>query len=345
MDDESHRPGWLGFKAAAGLVGLVALAAPVWLLWERSASTEQAPEAPAYQPIPVVANRAGDTPEGFRGSVHALLRPARKNIEARWSKLGVGRDELEKSVPPEVYALFAQLKPAAVTQTYSERDFSVFMPRTVESPGQMWALDLDEVARLLRQFHPRPNMHVVSRGRRAGPDGAFALLRAISPTHLDILFRIHAEFDIAQDCWLTPACFWGRMVVNKEKGSVEHFRIWLPTDNPLNMHLTVTESTEHISSKPKVFRKIMPGDLVFAKRDIVRVERMELASADSADPDGLDWTESIDMEAARLKLKQSFYTFAEIDWVPWSEAVEQARERHKPILAIVLWGALDDQSC
>src|SRR5690242_6665447 len=96
------------------------------LLLVLAAGCADAPEggAPLSQPIPVVANRDGDVPEGFRGSVHALLRPARKNIEARWSKLGVGRDNLEKSIRPDIYALFAELKPAAVTRTYSERDFS-----------------------------------------------------------------------------------------------------------------------------------------------------------------------------------------------------------------------------
>src|SRR5262245_50783795 len=125
-NDESPRARGPVFKIAAGL-GLVALVVLIWLVWGRSRPVGQVIEAAPYQPVPVPAN-SGDIPEGFRGSVHPLLRPMRKNVEAHWSELGVGRDQLEKSVPPEVYALFAELKPAACEQVYTERDFSVFMP-------------------------------------------------------------------------------------------------------------------------------------------------------------------------------------------------------------------------
>ena len=48
---------------------------------------------------------------------------------------------------------------------------------------------------------------------------------------------------------------------------------------------------------------------------------------------------------ARAKLKGSFYRFLDIQWVKPELAVEQAREQNRPILAIVMWGDLDDQSC
>ena len=87
------------------------------------------------------------------------------------------------------------------------------------------------------------------------------------------------------------------------------------------------------------------GDVVYSKRDIVRVERMELVSANQELPEALDWSSAIDMDEARLKLKQAFYASENIDWVPWQRAQAVAVARQKPILAIVLWGALDDQSC
>jgi hypothetical protein len=40
-----------------------------------------------------------------------------------------------------------------------------------------------------------------------------------------------------------------------------------------------------------------------------------------------------------------FYRFQEIAWVKPEQAVEEARKQNRPILAIVLWGDLDDQSC
>jgi hypothetical protein len=185
----------------------------------------------------------------------------------------------------------------------------------------------------------------VSLGRRAGPDGAFAVLRGVSPTHLDIVFRIHAEFDIAQNVWLTPACLLGRMIVDRDAGVVSYFRIWVPTDHPLNVHLTVAQSMKPGELTPEVFRTIERGDVVFARRDIVRVEQMGLASADRTLPESLTWSDEIDMDQALHRVKSAFYIFENIDWVPWTEAVAVAGEQQKPILAIVLWGALDDQSC
>ena len=72
---------------------------------------------------------------------------------------------------------------------------------------------------------------------------------------------------------------------------------------------------------------------------------MELVSANDELADSLDWPESIDLDQAKDVLTKVFYKFATIDWVPWKHARAVAGERNKPILAVVLWGALDDQSC
>jgi hypothetical protein len=135
------------------------------------------------------------------------------------------------------------------------------------------------------------------------------------------------------------------MIVDKQAGTVESFRLWLPTDQPLNVHLTVAESTPRGATKSIIFRKIEQGDRVVAKRDIVHVERMEMTSANAELAEQRDWLDSIDMSAAQRQLKQAFYAFENINWVPWKTALATAAEQHKPILAIVLWGALDDQSC
>ena len=81
------------------------------------------------------------------------------------------------------------------------------------------------------------------------------------------------------------------------------------------------------------------------KRDIVRVEQMELAGGNDKLQETIEWTESLDINLAERKLKSAFYKFASIDWVPWQEAATVASREKRPLLAIVLWGALDDQSC
>lgn len=337
-------------------LGLVAVGVASFVLWPSSSpaptAAQQPPEATEsdadvpYQPEPVATNRGDEIAAGFSGEVHPLLfGKTRLELQAHWTGVGRGRDQLERTVRPRVYKLFADFAPAVATQAYSEREFSAFLPESIEAVGQMWKIDPEEVAGILKQFHPRPSLHLVAFGRRSGPDGSFAILRAVSPTHLDVLFRIHAEFDLAKNVWLTPACFWGRMIVDKSSGTVPYFRMWVPTERPLNMHLTVAESIAKETGKRAVFRNIERGDRVDAKRDIVRVERMELASANAELPDSLDWDDWLAEDVAQQELQRAFYTFAETRWVPWNEAVSIANVEHRPILAVVLWGALDDQSC
>jgi hypothetical protein len=330
-----------------GAIAAVALWSTIWRDGRETAEQRpQAEELPPYVPVPVQNNRDENVRDGFRGDVHPLLSgQTRLAVEAHWSPLGHGRDQLEKNIPESAYRMFSEFTPAVPREVYTERELSAFLPAGLPSVGDVWEMRPDDMARILRQFHPRPSMHLVSLGRRAGPDGAFAILRAASPTHLDIVFRIHVEFDIAQNMWLTPACFLGRMIVDREAGVVSHFSVWAPAEHPLNVHLTVAQSMKPWGGNPEIFRKIERGDVVIARRDIVHVEQMGLTSANPELAESLIWSDEIDLEQAWRRLKAVFYVFEDIEWVPWREAVTFAAERHKPIMAIVLWGALDDQSC
>lgn len=288
-----------------------------------------------YKGEPVALNRGPEIADGFRGGVHPLLHGQTKlELTAHWVPFGNGRFNSEMLVP-DVCNIFLELKPAAKQRTYTERDFSAFLPEKLAAAGQVWSLDPNKVANMLRQFHDSPSMHLTAIGRRVGPDGAFAVLRAVSPSYLDIAFRIHAEFDVSpkqsahlgQFCY-TPSYFSGQMIVNRETGTVEYFRLGLPTDKTLNAHFT------HNSTKL--------GD----GHEIVRVDRMELLGGNSelAAKD-IAWEESISYDAAHQQLQRVFYKFMEINWLPFDQIMAAARHENKPILAMVLWGALDDQSC
>ena len=179
----------IGVKSTVVLVAAVAVIIPLWLGWGASSISEQQPvKAKRYWVVPVPTNRGEEVLDGFRGEVHPVLHGKTSlEVTAHWTPVGQGRDQLEKTVPPSIYRLFTDLRAATPNQIYTEREFSALMPKSVESAGQVWEIGLDGVAQFLRQFHPRPSVHLVALGRRAGPDGAFALLRAVSPTHLDIV--------------------------------------------------------------------------------------------------------------------------------------------------------------
>ena len=79
--------------------------------------------------------------------------------------------------------------------------------------------------------------------------------------------------------------------------------------------------------------------------NIVRVDRMELTGGERELVADIDWEHAIEADVARHKLKKVFYKFMDINWVPAGQVLEAARESNKPIFAMVMWGALDDQSC
>lgn len=336
------------------IVGVVVVAVGVlvvaWKMTEpppRAQVGQTEPTTPAaeevgpkvHKPKPVPANRTADVRDGFGGEVHPLLH-GRTRLDVTASVTPPDRARIKfGSAPEQVYGWYTGLKPAAAQATYTEREFSAFLPAGVPEVGQVWELDPERVKVFLRQLHANPSMHLVATGRRAGPDGAFATLRAVSPTHLDIAFRIHAEFFVTPNfgvegppvaAWFTPAYFAGRLLVNKTTGTVEHIRLALPTEKALNAFLTVNPSLL---------------DIPVLGHDIVRVDRMELSGGDAGLADRVAWTQSLTPAEAARKLARTFYKFEEIDWLPPEQVQAAAKAKSRPIFAIVSWGSTDDQSC
>ncbi len=356
------------FGAAIVVLAVVAVLAIAYVTLFRDGAGQKAAapgppaEAPGEanptqpRPVPVALNRGPDVRDGFRGDVHPLLvGQTRLRVTAHWTPVGKGRDQLHRTIHPQLYAWFTDLRPSQSEHTYTARDFSAFLPETVGAEtvgadkvgadaagnvGQCWAIDPDRMIGFLKQFHPRPSLNLVAAGRRAGPDGAFALLRAVSPTHLDIVFRLHAEFYLTPQvwpaheplvrAWYTPAYLSGRVLVNQRTGQVDHFRLGLPADKSLNVHLT-TEFEDVLVYKQA--------------RDVVRVDRMELIGGDSELVNSIAWTRALDSAEADRRLARIFYKFLEIDWTPFDQAAAQARSRGRPIFAVVSWGSFEDQSC
>jgi hypothetical protein len=285
--------------------------------------------------VPVSDNCGPDVVEGFRGGVHPFLhRHARTEVTAAW--IPPKTDSLDPRAPLELRQLYMNVSPAVSTATYSERDFSAFLPpENTGKVGQMWTLDLDRVAVFLKQFHPAVSMHSASVGRRPGPDGGFAVLRGVCASHVDVVFRIHAEFDLlpktsdllVHKAWYSPACFLGRLVVNRDRGTVEYFQLGVPTEKATNVHVTWWGANNTHAHNTQ------------------RVDRMELLGGSLSGVDGIHWARQLPLDPAHERLATAFYKFKEIHFLPFDQALAAAREQKQPILAVVLLGALDDQSC
>ena len=289
-------------------------------------SAESSTASAADVPTPVPTNRGRDVQVGFRGDVHPALENQTLKVNAACSLIGKGRGFAAGYFPQQFRGPFEEFAVKTPVRNYSAHDLSGFLPQTFEQPGQIWDIDLKRIAPFLKQFHSGASMKLAAPGRRGGPNGAFGVLRGVSETHYDILTRVHAEFVLAPGTYLTPAYFEGRMLIDRKKRRVEAFSLSVPTNVTLNAMLTA----------------VLPGEALI---DIVHLDRMELTGGRPAARKKDGWSQEITLTAARRKLKGTFYKFVEIQWVKPETALAEARKRNRPILAIVLWGDLDDQSC
>jgi hypothetical protein len=319
---------------------------------------QQEPAGPArgkprqYEYDTVALNPDVQVPAGFRGEVHPLLAgETRLDLRARWapqlkeifrSGIKLGKVDTasvpEYSIPDELVALVRESTVAREQASYGARDFSVFLPSELGEVGQMWSIDPARVVPFLEQIHPRPatsfDRYAQPYGRRPGPPGAFGILRALSHDRLELLFRVHAEFVLREGAVLyTPACFLGRLQVDRATGTVDCFEMHVPTERPVNVNITIT------FPHPQRPRKEV-SNIVFE-----HVDPMVLEGGDGALLERDDWQAALDLDQAHHRLKSAFYRFMDIDWVPTEKAVEIARELRRPILAVVLTSPLDDQSC
>jgi hypothetical protein len=274
-----------------------------------------------------VVPRTTNLPRGFHGDVHPLLEgQAEFSLRAEISPIRPGRALDYGYFPPHYYDAYRALRPAEVNRNYSAAKLSRLLPEQFDEVGQTWSVDLPTIASLLRQFHPGAGTSLRAPGRRAGPNGAFGLLRAASATHYEVLVRAHGELQLAEGIFLTPSCFLGRMLINRDTKSVEWLKIAVPQDQALNATLTVGLESE-------------------ALIDIVHIDAMQLEGGDAAIADQLTWDQSLNLTEAATQLKSLFFEFMDIHWTNPEQAMELAAQSGKPILAVVLWGCLDEQNC
>ena len=262
---------------------------------------------------------------------NVLQRSASVQVEAHWESIADSTFNLHNEYSE--HAEMFDLSPEFPIKEYESDAFKAFLPSSPVSVGDAWELDSDGVVQFLRQFRPGATTTLYQ-----GKEGAFACLRALSAEYAEITLRIHADFalsSIAYEKWrrtnslkedeckarFIPSQFAGRLVVNLKQSTVRAFSLSLP---PRNSNVDIN---------------------AYGCADMVFVPRMELLATDADDQGGIAWGISVTEEEARKTLELKFYKFAEIEWRPVEEAVELAKATHRPIHAILVWGALDDESC
>ena len=260
-------------------------------------------------------------------------------VQAYWDPIADASLGLPDHSPKHA-ALFKNLSPAHVSQEYDVDAFKAFFPKRSVPVGHVWELDMNEVLPFLRQFHSGATgeMHINPGGEsvieifgkrivleKVGleSEGAFACLRALSPTYAEIVFKIHAEFVLDKEAraYFTPAQFTGRLILNRNNGTIRDFWLYLPQRNT-NVDINA-----------------------FGGADMVYVPRMELIAQNAHDQSDIVWETAITENEAKDLLETSFYKFSEIERLGIEEAVAKAQAENRPIHVVLTWGVFDDESC
>ena len=153
------------------------------------------------------------------------------------------------------------------------------------------------IQKFLYQFHPGATVDLRYQTAERGP---FACLRAISEQYAEIVFRIHTEFEINAEARarFMPAQFRGRLILDRNSGTVREFSLTLP---PRNTNVDIN---------------------AFNAADMVFVPQMELIGRDMNVSGEIVWEKAITEDEARRALELKFYLkFAKTQWTPISEVI------------------------
>jgi len=266
--------------------------------------------------------------------------------------------------------------------TYPVNAFATFLPYPVLKPslGQPWHIVESMIEKngpgltsnryyptpvrgrlailyhLLTIFHPRPFLLT-----RFPPQGTVACVRAESQDYLDIVFRVHAEFQLNKPpllpFWFTPGQFLGNIVIKKDGSHVQSFHLAVPSNRSLNVDMEwLVEIPERNEEEPIEEGSESSGNM---EVDIGFLPRMELQSTmpsvvhneqqsdlkGSSSRNSINWDKEISFEEANRALEAKFYSFKKVPYLTFQDAITKAKAENKLVHHILLWGALDDQSC
>ncbi|CAL9686536.1 unnamed protein product [Knipowitschia caucasica] len=269
--------------------------------------------------------------------------------------------------------------PAIPSSTFSASQFRVFLPpKNKVDVGDTWwviASDLNIftgylpnnryhpptprgkevfIHSLLSMFHPRPFIK-----SRFAPQGAVACIRASNDFYFDIHFRIHAEFQLNEvpnfPFWFTPGQFAGNIVLSKDGSHVRHFHLYVPNNRSLNVDMEWLYGSSESSNMEVDIGYLPQMELLSSGPSTPSVifdeEGNILDSKESSQEpiqfvfEDIVWSSEISHEDTVRRMEVTYYPFKKVDYLPFSEAFTRAEAENKLVHSILLWGALDDQSC
>ncbi|KAJ8333172.1 hypothetical protein SKAU_G00420680 [Synaphobranchus kaupii] len=207
---------------------------------------------------------------------------------------------------------------------------------------------------LLSMLHPRPFVK-----SRFAPQGAVACIRAISDFYYDIVFRIHAEFQLNEvpdfPFWFTPGQFTGNIILSRDSSHVREFRLYVPNNRSLNVDMEWLYGGSESSNMEVDIGYLPQMELQATAPSIPSfIQDEEGNMIDSrggagGDPiqfvfEEIHWKSEISRKEAAQRLELMLYPFKKVTYLPFSEAFSRAQAEQKLVHSVLLWGALDDQT-
>ena len=215
----------------------------------------------------------------------------------------------------------ANLRVAEPEKQYPSSIFQSFLPSNAVSLGGCWKIEEDGVLKLIRQLYPRSELILdIDDGEYRG---LWACLRAYNDKLAEVVFRIHARFDMDQGN-VIPSQFAGLMVVDRDKEKIVFFKTYVP------------QTTLNFKAGWKQDGKNYCAEIGYCPQ-------IELSAGTY--PIDAEYSESITQEEAEDKLISHYYKFHEINWVSLEDALEMAPLQQKPIHVVSIDGPIFDESC
>uniref|UniRef100_A0A8C6GAW3 Selenoprotein N n=1 Tax=Mus spicilegus TaxID=10103 RepID=A0A8C6GAW3_MUSSI len=267
---------------------------------------------------------------------------------------------------------------ASPSAAFAARHFRPFLPPPGQELGQPWWIIPGELSvftgylsnnrfyppppkgkeviihRLLSMFHPRPFVKT-----RFAPQGTVACLTAISDSYYTVMFRIHAEFQLSEPpdfpFWFSPGQFTGHIILSKDATHIRDFRLFVPNHRSLNVDMEWLYGASETSNMEVDIGYVPQMELEAVGPSVPSVILDEDGNMiDSRLPSGeplqfvfeeIKWHQELSWEEAARRLEVAMYPFKKVNYLPFTEAFDRARAEKKLVHSILLWGALDDQSC
>ena len=297
-----------------------------------------------------------DIPEGEGIAVYAEYSPMQKESMKTFQDEKKSYFKGFLSEKKHFTGLFSWTKPEYPTVVHSQQNFRSFLPPIdpfeVGMPyrliSSMFGEDQEEIFnsnryhapqpagreilffKLLQQFH-----HNVFLQNRFGPRGGVAMIRAQAGPIVDIVFRIHVEYQLnvhpELPFWFSPAHFTGNLLFDTDTNRVLQFELYLPSVRKLNIDM------EWIVSSDEIEGEKMEVDIGYTSS--MRLHTNQTLEELPA------WEKEISVENATMELERLLYPFKRIPYLEIRDAVETARVEDKLVHSIIMWGSLDDQSC